>query len=60
MNLLYIYLFINIFLNDQVKWMRDMKADSAVSQYYLSPEIHAKFMTTHQAGTPDFDILTHE
>lgn len=54
------YLFINIFLNDQVKWMRDMKADSAVSQYYLSPEIHAKFMTTHQAGTPDFDILTHE
>lgn len=37
-----------------------MKADEAVKQYYLIPEQHAKFMTTHQTGNPDYDILSRE
>lgn len=44
----------------QTEWVSRMKADGIVKQYYLTPEQHAKFMRTHQVGSPDFDILTHE
>jgi len=41
------------------KWVEAMKNDEAVKKYYVAPETHAAFMRTHQAGTPDFDILWH-
>jgi glutathione S-transferase len=39
------------------KWRQAMKEDPAVKANFLTPEIHHKFIVSHFAGSPDYDIL---
>ncbi|KAG8235615.1 hypothetical protein J437_LFUL014873 [Ladona fulva] len=58
---------LNIFGGDQFKlpkdklmrlmeWKKAMKEDEGVKGSYLEPEVHAKFLKSRMAGTPDYDL----
>jgi len=38
-------------------WRQAMKADSAVQQSYLGPEVHKKFIQNYFGGTPAYDDI---
>jgi hypothetical protein len=38
-------------------WRQAMKEDPAVKEFYLSVDIHLKFMQSHMEGSPNYDIL---
>lgn len=41
-----------------VKWFDAMKEEDAVKESFISPENHAKFITSFLAGNPEYDIET--
>lgn len=41
----------------QINWNTKMIADPAVSVHYLTPEIHAKYWETRNAGAVNYDLL---
>jgi hypothetical protein len=41
----------------QSEWEKAMKDDEAVKVTYISPEIHAQFISSFIAGNPNYDIL---
>lgn len=41
----------------QIAWNTKMIADPAVSVHYLTPEFHAKYWETRNAGATDYDML---
>lgn len=38
-------------------WRKAMKEDPAVKEYYLSTEVHIKFVQSYMEGSPNYDIL---
>nr|QCC89038.1 glutathione S-transferase omega 2 [Meteorus pulchricornis] len=40
-----------------LEWMAAMKEDPTVKNYYLKPEVHAKYMQSHSSGKPQYDLL---
>ncbi|XP_071447002.1 pyrimidodiazepine synthase-like [Hetaerina americana] len=40
-----------------MEWRNAMKEDEGVRVSYLDPEVHAKFLKSKMAGTPDYDLL---
>ncbi|CAH1390408.1 unnamed protein product [Nezara viridula] len=39
------------------QWSKGMLEDPAVKSHYCTPEQHARFLQSYQAGTPDFDNI---
>lgn len=42
--------------DDQAKWSEVMKQDDAVKESYISPENHTKYLQSHLAGQPDYEM----
>ena len=39
-----------------MKWNNGMIEDDGVKPVYITPENHAKFITSYLTGTPDYDM----
>ena len=39
-----------------MKWIEDMTQDDAVKESFISAENHAKYLRSHLAGSPEYDM----
>lgn len=43
----------------QLEWKVAMKEDPAISGSFLDAEIHARYICSRQAGTPQYDLIAN-